>query len=117
MGALNFAREPVTVLSSAARTSTHQSNAFDTGNLDSIAVFVDVTAVSGTTPSMTVNVEWSHNGTDWHSADSADAFTAITTASKKVKRFDVKGTKFRLNNTVSGTSPSFTFSATVVKGA
>lgn len=117
MGALNFAREPVTLLSSAARTATGQSNAFDVGNLDSVSVFVDVTAVSGTSPSMTVNVEWTYDGATWFAADTADAFTAITAAKKTVKRFDVKGTKFRLNYTISGTTPSFTFSSTVVKGA
>lgn len=117
MGAITFAKEPVTVLSSAARTSTHQSNAFDVGTLDSIFIFIDATTVTGTTPSMTVNVEWSFDGATWFVADTADAFTAITTAKKVCKRFDVRGTKFRLSNTISGTSPSFTFSATVVKGA
>lgn len=117
MGAVTFAKEPVTVLASAARTATHQSNAFDVGTLDSIFVFVDVTAVSGTTPSMTVNVEWSFDGASWFPAQAADSFTAITATGKVVKRFDVKGTKYRLNNTISGTTPSFTFSATVVKGA
>lgn len=117
MGALNFAREPVTLLSSAARTATGQSDAFGVGNLDSVAVFIDATAVSGTSPSMSVNVEWSFDGASWFTADPADSFTAITAATKKVKRFDVKGTKFRLNYTISGTTPSFTFSATVVKGS
>lgn len=116
MGALNWTREPVTVLASAARTATHQSNAFDCGSLDSIILLIDATAVTGTSPSMTVNVEWTHDGTNWFVADTADAFTAITAAGKKVKRFDVKGLKFRLNSTVSGTTPSFTYSATVVKG-
>lgn len=117
MGAITFAKEPVTVLSSAARTATHQSDAFDVGTLDSIFIFIDATAVTGTSPSMTVNVEWSFDGSTWFVGDTADSFTALTATGKKVKRFDVKGTKFRLNNTVSGTTPSFTFSATVVKGA
>ena len=116
MGALNWNREPVTVLASAARTSTHQSGAFETGALDSIILMIDVTAVSGTSPSMTVNVEWSHDGSTWFVADTADTFTAFTAAAKRAKRFDVKGTRFRLNSAVTGTSPSFTYSATVVKG-
>lgn len=116
MGALNFARGPQTVLASAARTTTGQSTACDTGLLDSIAVFIEATAVSGTSPSMTVSVEWSFDGTSWFTADPVDTMTAITAAGKKVKRFDVKGTLFRLNYAITGTTPSFTFSATVVKG-
>lgn len=106
-----------TVLTSAARTATGQSSAFEVGRHDELAVLVDVTAVSGTTPSMTVNVEWSHDATTWFVADPADAFTAISTASKKVKTFTVKGLYARLNFTISGTTPSFTFSALSVVGS
>lgn len=106
-----------TVLASAARTATHQSTAFDVGNGEHVSIMIDATAVSGTTPSMTVNVEWSHDATNWFVADPADAFTAITVASKKVKQFAVKGLYARLNNTIAGTSPSFTFSALAVTGS
>lgn len=105
------------ILASAARTATGQSTAFPIGASDTLSVLIDVTTVGGTTPSMTVNVEWSHNNVDWFVADPADAFTAITAASKKVKQFAVKGLYARLNYTISGTTPSFTFSATAVIGS
>jgi hypothetical protein len=105
------------VLASAARTTTGQSTQFWIGNGDKLAVMIDATVVTGTTPSMTVNVEWSHNGVDWFVADPADAFTAITAAGKKVKLFDIKGTSARLNYTISGTTPSFTFAALAVVGS
>lgn len=110
-------RTSAPILTSAARTATGQSGAFSIGTHNSLAVLVDVTAVSGTSPSMTVNVEWSHNNVDWFVADPADAFSAVTAAGKKVKRFDVKGLYARLNYTISGTTPSFTFSATAVVGS
>lgn len=104
------------ILASAARTATGQSTAFPIGGDDSLSVLVDITAVSGTTPSMTVNVEWSHDNVNWFIADPADAFTALTVAAKRVKIFTVKGLYARLNYTISGTTPSFTFSATAVIG-
>lgn len=109
-------RTPLTVLASAARTATGQSTAFPVGTGDDVAVFVDVTAVSGTSPSMTVNVEWSNDNVSWFVADPVDAFSATTAAAKKVKSFTVKGQYARLNFTITGTTPSFTFSASALIG-
>lgn len=110
-------RNSFPILTSAARTATAQSNAFSVGGNDELAVLVDVTAVSGTSPSMTVNVEWSHDNVNWFSADPVDQFTAITAAAKKVKLFSVKGLYARLNYTITGTTPSFTFSANSIIGS
>jgi hypothetical protein len=43
--------------------------------------------------------------------DTADAFTAITTAVNRVKNFQVKAPHYRLVWAITGTTPSFTFSA------
>lgn len=107
-------RTTATILASAARTTTGQSPAFGVDSGETVAVLIDVTAVSGTSPSMTVNVEWTNDGSTWFVADPVDAFTAITAAGKKAKSFTVKGTAARLNYTISGTTPSFTFSAHAV---
>lgn len=107
-------RTTATVLASAARTTTGQSSAFSVGDGGTLAVLVDVTAVSGTSPSLTVNVEWSNDGATWFQGDPADSFTALTAAGKKAKSFTVKGLNARLNYTISGTGPSFTFAAHAV---
>lgn len=117
MARFQGARTFSTVLSSAARTTTGQSTAFAVGNNDYLDVLIDATAVTGTSPSMTVSVEWSHDGASWFVADPADSFTAITTASKKVKQFTVKGLYARLNYAITGTTPSFTFAAYAVTGS
>lgn len=109
-------RSVVSVRASAAATATGQSNAFPTGTGDDLDVFIDLTAVSGTSPSMTVNVEWSNDNSTWFVADPVDAFTALTATGKKVKQFTVKGQYARLNYTITGTTPSFTFSATALIG-
>lgn len=94
---------------SAPRTATGQSSALRIYG-DKINLFVDVTAVSGTTPSMTLTVEWSHNGTTWFPAATPDTLgAAITAATKRVHTVDVKGPFARVVWTITGTTPSFTF--------
>lgn len=72
-----------------------------------------VTTASGTTPSLTVEVQWSNNGTDWSSVQGTpDTLAAITTTGNVVKLFQIKGRFARLKYTVTGTTPSFAFVAT-----
>jgi hypothetical protein len=79
-----------------------------------VAVTVNATAVTGTTPSATFEVQWSHDGVNWASADgTADSFSAITGVKSLAKQVTVKGTLMRLSWVVSGTTPSFTTSAYV----
>lgn len=104
----------ITAHASAARTATGQTAAFDVPvGSARIALLANVTAVSGTAPSMTLSIEWSNDGTTFAQGDPADAMTAITAASTKAKDFQAKGSQFRLVYTISGTTPSFTFVATV----
>lgn len=77
-----------------------------------IAVSINATAVSGTTPSATFEVQWSHDGQNWASADGTpDTFTAITGVKSLAKQVTVKGTLMRLSWVISGTTPSFTTTA------
>jgi hypothetical protein len=101
-----------TFVTSAARTTNGNSASVSAGIATTLNVLVDVTATGGVSPTMTLSVEWSHNGTDWFTPDTAENFTQLTAASKKVKTFTVKAPFYRLVWTLGGTSPSFTFSAT-----
>ena len=104
------------IKASGAVTASANSNLFDEGTGDEVAVMLDVTAVSGTTPSMTVSVQWSNDGSTWFSADPADSFTAITAATKVTKSFVIKGLYARLSYAITGTTPSFTFAAHSIIG-
>lgn len=100
------------VVVSAARTTTAESAAINTnqpaGRLNLLA---DVTAASGTTPTLDLSVQWSHDaGTTWADADAADSFTQLTAAAVKVKQFNVKAPTYRVKWTIAGATPSFTFS-------
>lgn len=109
-------RSTKTIHVSGAKTATTQTALFEIGTGDDLAVMLDVTAVTGTTPSLTVTVQWSNDGTTWFNADTPDTFTAITAAGKVTKLFTVKGLYARLNYAITGTTPSFTLAAYSIIG-
>lgn len=103
------------VVASGAVTTSGASAAFKLNEpAEYVAILVAVSAVTGTTPSCTFTVEWSNDGVTFAQADTADTFTAITTAVNHVKDFSVKARYCRLVWTITGTTPSFTFGATAV---
>ena len=101
-----------TILASAARTT---SGTVDLGSLPGEAgelnVYLDVTAVSGTTPSMTMTYQSSPDGTTFYDNSAGAAITA--TGRQLIKVSSNSGKYGRLSYTISGTTPSFTFSAVV----
>lgn len=100
------------VTASSAKTVTGNSAAVRVPAGANVAILALVTAATGTTPSMTLSVLWSHDGTNFAAPDgAADAFAAITAAGNVVKSIPVKGEFLQLVWTITGTTPSFTFSA------
>lgn len=99
-----------TIVASAARTASGNGDAVAT-NANSINLLVNVSAASGTTPTLDLKLQYSHDGgTTWGDAETSDTFTQITTTKVVAKRFDVKGPHYRVVWTIGGTTPSFTFS-------
>lgn len=91
---------------------TTQSPQIDPGQVAaSVAVAVSLTAVGGTTPNLTLSVQWSNDGTTWYTSDPADTFTALTAAGNVVKTFASKGRFLRLNEVLTGTTPTATYTA------
>jgi hypothetical protein len=103
-----------TIAAGAVVTTSGTTAAFPTPTTTSpnVGITVAATAVSGTSPSLTVTVEWSPDGTNFYAADPADSFAAITAAGGTVKNVTVKNPWYRLSYAVSGTTPSFTLNAT-----
>lgn len=95
---------------SAAKNSSSQGLGYRVGPVSTVNILASVTAASGTTPNLVLSLEWSHNNSLWFKGDPADQFTAITTTGTAAKNFTPKGTWFRLVWTITGTTPSFTFS-------
>lgn len=105
-----MAWQTLTVLPSAARTTSGNQavNVDDLGN--NVCVQVVVSAASGTTPTLDISVEWSMDGTNYSPAATPDTFTQITTTTSVVKTFTTKGPLYRIVYAIGGTTPSFTFS-------
>lgn len=78
------------------------------GNNWGAALFLDVTAASGTTPTLSVTVEDSPDGQTWYTLATFTQATGITKEAKRV--LDVFGRYLRVNYTVGGTAPNFSFS-------
>lgn len=100
-----------TAVPSAARTTTGNSAAIPV-HAGTLGIGLHVTAVTGTSPSMTVTVEWSYDGTNFGVGETTDSFAAITANKVTNKAVTVRAPYYRLVWTITGTTPSFTFSAT-----
>ena len=101
------------VVPSSAKTTNASSSAVATVGADRVNWFVDVTAVSGTSPTMTLTLQWSHDNTNWFNGDPVETFSAVSAATKVVKQTNVKAPFARLVWVLGGTTPSFTFAAHV----
>lgn len=103
-------------------TASGNSSSVDTGVVNvggqnraaqNLSVSVLASAVGGTSPSLTVEVQWSNDNINFSSVQgTTDAFTAITANGNAVKQFPVKGKYALLKYTVSGTTPTFTLNCT-----
>jgi hypothetical protein len=97
------------VVASAARTTTGNSGQLSHADANTISLLLNVTAVSGT-PSMVLSVEWSTDGTNFAKVDTTpDVFAAVTAAGAVVKQFPTKAPYYRVVWTISGGTPSVTF--------
>lgn len=104
------------VVPSAARTTSSQTSALDATTIRALSLKLDVTASSGTTPTLDVVVEESDDGgTTWRTVGS---FAQKTGVSNESKSFLIAADTYRVRWTIGGTGPSFTFSvAGSAKGA
>lgn len=94
-------------IASAALTTTTTTAAFTPAFGASYSVNIPVTAVSGTTPTLDVQIQESDDaGTNWFAVYDFPRITA--TGIYRSPELKLRGTRVRYVQTVSGTSPSFT---------
>jgi hypothetical protein len=95
---------------SAARTASGNGQTWHNfGPAKSLRLYVHVTAASGTAPTLVVNLQDSHNGTDWVTV--ASTTPNITAAGVYALNVESPfGDIIRATWTIGGTTPSFTFS-------
>lgn len=103
--------EEIIVPSAARTTGSNVESGEPFGDMDRVRAQLNVTAASGTTPSLAVFVESTVDGTNW---DAAGTFAAKTAAGREVINITPwVGRRLRVRWTITGTTPSFTFEVTV----
>jgi len=103
------------ILPSAARTATFVSGPFAVER-GSLKFGLDVTAASGSTPTLDIEVEHSSDGGGtWQSAGTPDDFTQAVAATQEFLTVVPRAALYRLNCVIAGGSPSFTFRVDVLE--
>lgn len=99
--------DPVSLIpAGTTHTASSSGPAQATPSYVTVRLTLDVAAVAGTTPSMTVNVQTSDDGATWTTLGS---FPAVTAAGKVRRAFAGLDRYVRATTTITGTTPSFTF--------
>lgn len=101
-----------TVLASAARTATGNTGPISGyGPTKTLRAQVNVTAASGTSPTLDVLIQDSLDGTNWNTIGT---FTQKTAAAREVINVTTPfADRVRVLYTIGGTTPSFTFSVVI----
>ena len=95
------------ILDSVARTASGQSNPFKVYDVVDPILLVNVTAVSGTLPTLDIDVEVSADELTWFTVSK---FARITGTGQTPKELGTLAKYMRLNYTIGGSStPTFTF--------
>lgn len=101
-------------LSGALGAGTHNSPALGApGAVADVLLMVHVTAASGTSPTLTVSVQESADGVTW-TAVPGGAAAALTAAGSATANVAVTQAFARVSAVIGGTTPSFTFRASVL---
>jgi len=103
--------DSVTSVASAARTTTADSGWLNCEEFSSLVLTLDVTAASGTTPTLDVVVSTASSAAGANTrAATGSPFAQRTAVAAERKSFTGLDQYYRVAWTVGGTSPSFTFS-------
>lgn len=111
--ALKVSLENVTMIvrtdvPSAARTVSGVSDTFSTVGMGLLNTNIVVSAVSGTSPKLDIELQFSDDGTNWSPTHSSKRFTSAPD-NYRIQGVRSAGRYYRYIWTIAGTSPSFTF--------
>lgn len=96
------------LLASAARTTSTNGGSMTVPVGRELIVTLDVTAASGTTPTLDVKLQHSPDGAQW--TDLGTSFAQKTAVGAEAKVFTGVHGYIRTVSTIGGTTPSFTYS-------
>ncbi|HXN74887.1 MAG TPA: hypothetical protein VN855_00160 [Candidatus Acidoferrum sp.] len=93
---------------SAAQIATGNTATLSPGGYGCISCFINITAVSGTTPKMSLELQGSDDGSNWQLINSAGIATG--TGNVFLIPTNIPYNNYRFAWIITGTNPSFTFS-------
>ncbi len=102
----------IVVGANGAVTATQTSSKVNAGNYGTAKAFLNITAVSGTTPTLVVKFQDSADNTNWVDVASGAFSSQNATGTNSLVLSNV-GPYLRAVQTVGGTSPSFTYDLAV----
>ena len=102
---------PETIVPSGAQTVNGQSNPIEASEYLEAHALLDVTVVSGTSPTLDLVIETSPDKVSWFIHTT---FSQKTAVGKDFKTLSNLGRFLRARWTIGGTTPSFTFSVALV---
>lgn len=97
-------------IASAARTTSSDTGGLDSNGMGMISFSVLITATSGTNQTMQISLDVSEDNSNWSEIYKTVRFTA--TGVNRFQRVSLSAKYYRIRWTLTGTSPSFTFSVT-----
>jgi len=105
-------KRAITLLASGARTASGTGSTIPVDDIIGMDICIAVTAVSGTTPALTVYIEGEDEITgNWKTLwSNSTAYSAVTVDWAEIEPLRFRNIRVRW--VISGTSPSFTFSVT-----
>ena len=96
---------------SASKTATFNTPSVKLPHAKEANVYIDVTAVTGTSPTLDSIIQFSPDDTTWYTNTT---LTQVTTAGRTLTKIAGNVGKYlRVNNTIGGTTPDFTMSIVV----
>jgi hypothetical protein len=113
-------RDDLSLKTSGAETASTTGTAVELGDKRTMNIEVAVTAASGTTPTLTVDIEGSHDGLTWYQlariGSNGFRLGGVGTAPADITttgthRATVPAARYvRYKSNIAGTTPSFTYS-------
>lgn len=114
MPGLRLVEGDVALIAAARGSGTVTSGPIASSGIASdVLLAVHCSAASGTTPTLNVSLEESNDGSSW-SAVTGSGIAQLTAAGNALAYATATKPYMRVTSTVGGTTPSFTFKATVL---
>lgn len=112
--ALKPAFSDVALASAARGSGTYTAGPIAAaGQASDVILMVHCTAASGTSPTLNASLEESNDGSSW-TAVTGSAITQLTAAGNAMSNAQATKQYVRVTSTVAGTTPSFTYRASLL---